>query len=250
MGRMDAARRARRVAIAVLVCACASTPKPPADRCVATAERPPRPTVACFESDEGQRYAGRVASLIAETLSGYHSHPGKAELSVGFDAEASVASVCADPVDGDRVAQRLPGAIAELRELPAAPACFANRRLDFAWESPEVTAEHVRVATRECRREIEGHRRRNLFCLEMQRCSEREVIERWDRGDRELRACVLGKIPLEMRVAESAEAHHFVPIAASSPDPDRAIEALEVCDALADREALVGCMREHGWVPR
>jgi len=247
---MGAARRARRVAIAALVTACASTPQPPADRCAAAVERPPRASVACFESDEGQRYAGRVASLIAETLSGYHSHPGSVELSVGFDADAGVASVCADSVEGPRIAWRLPTAIAEIRELPAAPACFANRRLDFAWESPEVTAEHVRVATRECRSEVEGHRRRNLYCLEMQRCSEREVIERWDRGDRELRSCVLRKIPLEMHAADSAESQQFVPIAGSPPDPERALDALETCEALGDRETLATCMREHGWVPR
>lgn len=247
---MVAAGRARRVAIAGLICACASSPRPVADPCVAAAERPPRPTAACFESEAGQRHAGRIATLIADALSGYHSHPGSAELSVGFDDAASVAFVCADSVDGDRIAGRLPGAVETVRALPAGPACFAGRRLDFAWESAEITSEHVRVATRECRRQIAEHRRRNLYCLEMQRCSEREVIERWERGDRELRSCVLEKIPLEMRLEGSDESHLFVPIAGAAPDPERAIEALEVCEAQADHETLVDCMQQRGWIPR
>ena len=248
---MGAARRSRRVAIAILSCACASPATPPAGQCRATAARAPLPSVECFESDEGQRHAGRIATAIADALMGYHSHPGSAELSVSFGDDASVASVCSDwGVEGTEIARRLPRAAELLAALPAGPGCFAGRRLDVAWESPEVTSEHVRQAIRECRRRVEGHRRRNLYCHEMQRCPVEEVIERWDRGDRELRSCVLEKVPLEMHLAGSAEAHHFVPTAGAGPDPDLAIQAMDLCEALADRDTMLGCMRRHGWEPR
>ena len=247
---MGAARRSTGVAIALVACACVSDASPVASPCTAQAERAPLPSLECFESDDGQRHAARVASAIGDTLTGYRSHPGSAALSVDFDGAASVASVCAASVEGEEIARRLPRTAARLRRLPAGPACFAGRRLDFAWESAEVTSEALRQATRECRRRIEGLRRRNLFCLEMQRCSEREVVERWDRGDRELRSCVLEKLPLEMTLAGSVEPHPFVPVAGSAPDPDLATQALQVCEALADRDTLIDCMRRHGWVPR
>jgi hypothetical protein len=247
---MGAARRAHRAAIAVLVCACASPTSPPAGRCLAAAGRAPRASPECIQDPEGERHAGRIASAIADALMGYHSHPGSAEFSVSFGADATVSSLCTDRVEGAEIARRVPRAFRRLEEMPAGPACFAGRRLDFAWESSDVTSEHVRQATRDCRRRIEGHRRRNLFCHETQRCSREEVVGRWDRGDQELRACVLEKVPLEMHLAGSAEAHHFVPEAGSVPDPELAVRALDVCEALADRDALVGCMREHGWEPR
>jgi hypothetical protein len=181
---------------------------------------------------------------------GYHSHPGATELSVTFGDDARVASLCTDRVEGREIARRVPDALRRLEDLPPGPACFAGRRLDFAWESPDVTSEHVREATRQCRDRIEGHRRRNLFCHDTQRCSLEEVVGRWDRGDRELRACVLEKVPLELHVAGSAEAHPFVPMTGTPPDPDLALRALELCEALAERDALVACMGEHGWEPR
>jgi hypothetical protein len=248
---MGGARRARRVSIALLVSACASPATPPGRECVAGAARPPLASVECFESEAGQRHAGRLALVIADALMGYHSHPGAADLSIGFGDDARVASVCSDwKVEGDEIARRLPGAAKQLKALPAGPECFAGRRLEFAWESPELTTAHVREAVGACRRQIEAHRRRNLYCHEMYRCPVEEVNERWDLADRELRACVLEKVPLEMHLAGSAEAHHFVPADGAAPDPDLAIRAMELCEELGDRDAMIACMREHGWEPR
>jgi hypothetical protein len=248
---MGEAGRSRRVAIAILACACAAPATSPETACLGAVARAPLPSASCLESDEGQRHAGLIASAIADALMGYHSHPGSAELSVGFGDDASVAFVCSESgADSTEIERRLPRAEAQLRELPAGPDCFAGRRLDFAWESPEVTHEHVRQAVRECRRRVEKHRRRNLFCHEMWRCPVEEVRERWDRGDRELRSCVLEKVPLEMHLDGSAEAHHFVPVTGAAPDPDRAIQAMELCEAQPDRETLIDCMRRHGWEPR
>jgi hypothetical protein len=248
---MGAAGWTRRIAVAVWVCACTSPATAPDGECLATAARAPLPSPACFESEAGQRYAGLIATEIGDALMGYRSHPGAADLSVGFADDASVASVCAgSKLQGDEIAKRLPEATERLKALPPGPRCFAGRRLEFAWESPEVTSAHVRQATRECRKQIEGHQRRNLFCHETYRCSVQEVTERWDRADRELRSCVLQKLPLEMHLAGSAEAHPFVPSAGAAPDPDLAIQAMDVCEALGDRDAMIGCMRQHGWEPR
>jgi hypothetical protein len=248
---MGAARRARRIAVAILVCACASPATSPNGACLATTARAPLPSVECFESDAGQRYAGLIAAEIGDALMGYTSHPGAADLSVGFAHDASVASVCTGwSVQGDEIAKRLPSATDRLKALPPGPRCFAGRRLEFVWESPEVTSAHVRQATRECRQQITGHQRRNLYCHETYRCPVQEVTERWERADRELRSCVLEKLPLEMHLAGSAEAHPFVPSAGGAPDPDLAIRAMDICEALGDREAMIGCMRQHGWEPR
>ena len=247
---MGAARRSAGVAIALFACACVSDASPAAAPCVARSLRAPLPSLECFESEDGQRHAALLAGALGETLSGYHSHPGAAELSVDFDDAAGVASVCADSVEGEQIARRLPRAAAGIRRLPAGPACLAGRRLDFAWQSPEVTSEELQQATRECRRRIEGYRRRNLFCLETQRCSDQEVRERWERADRALRSCVLEKVPLEMPLAGSAETRLFVPIAGSAPDPDLASEATQVCANLADPGALEDCMLRHGFEPR
>ncbi len=248
---MDAARRARRSVIAGLVCACASPATPPAGQCLAALSGSPLPSVECFESDAGQRYAGRIAMAIGDALMGYTSHPGAADLSIGFGDDASVTSVCSDRrVEGDEIARRLPSAADELKALPPGPQCFAGRRLEFTWESPDVTSAHVRQAIGECRQQIEEHRRRNLYCHEMYRCPVQEVVERWDRADRELRSCVLEKVPLEMHLAGSAEAHHFVPTAGAAPDPELAIRAMEICEALGQRDEMIGCMRGHGWEPR
>jgi hypothetical protein len=188
---------------------------------------------------------------LADALMGYRSHPGAADLSVAFGDDASVASVCSGSrVEGDMIAARLPRAAERLRALPSGPECFAGRRLEFAWESPEVTSLHVRQATRECRRRTERHRRQNLFCHETNRCPVEEVLERWKRADRELRSCMLEKVPLELHLAGSTESHHFVPASGAAPDPDLAIRAMESCDALVDHSAMIGCMREHGWEPR
>jgi len=248
---MGGAGRARRLSIALLLCACAGPATPPDAECVAGAARPPLASVECFESEAGQRHAGRLALVIADALMGYHSHPGAADLSIDFGDDARVASVCSDwRVEGDEIVRRLPGAAERLKALPAGPQCLAGRRLEFAWESPEVTTAHVREAVAACRRRIEVHRRRNLYCHEMFRCPVDEVNERWDLADRELRSCVLEKVPLEMHLAGSAEAHHFVPVGGAAPDPDLAIRAMEICEALGDRDVMIGCMREHGWEPR
>lgn len=245
---MGAARRARRVvASAALVCACASPPG--ADLCPPVAERAPLPSAECFRSEEGQSHAVLLSTAISDALMGYVSHPGSAELTVFFGDDAGVGSLCVDSLVGREIARRLPRADRELRALPPGPACFAGRRLDFAWESPEVTHARVREAVRECRRGVESHRRKNLFCHETQRCPVEQVSERWDRADRELQSCVLTKIPLELHVAGSAEAHHFVPDQ-PVPDPELAARALEVCEALPDHAAVVRCMREYGWQPK
>jgi hypothetical protein len=85
--------------------------------------------------------------------------------------------------------------------------------------------------------------------LETSHCPTDEVIARWERADRELRACLLAELPLALRLAGRSEPIYFVPIAEHDPDLDLAKRALDVCNALADREVMTACMRGNGWKP-
>jgi len=160
-----------------------------------------------------------------------------------------VASVCFDSVSGAVVARRVPEVAIRARDLPLAPACFAGRRLDFAWESEIATSEEVRQAVRACRREIRPHKRRIDWCRVGQHCSVSEVLDLQSGADRELRSCVLERIPLAMRTGVSREVLRFVPTPGEKPDPELALRAHHVCDGLPRRAEVVECMGRHGWRP-
>ena len=123
------------VGIGLAALGCAAPPVTRVEMCAPPAERPPRPAAECFHAAESQRYAGQLGGLIGETLSGWRSHPGAAELSAIFGDDGRVASLCFDSVSGAVVKRRVPDVAVRARDLPAAPACFAGHRIDFAWES-------------------------------------------------------------------------------------------------------------------
>jgi hypothetical protein len=244
------------LAWALACCTCATDPQTWVVGCSDPSERAPRPSAECFGDPESQRYAARLAGEIGEGLSGYASHPGSAELSVAFDGDARVSEVCFDSYRGGKIASRIPEAAQRVQALPAAPACFAGRRLDFAWESDDVTDEGVRLAVAECRRKVEPHRRKILFvkqsqgCYERKGCSGDEIRRRWDEADRELRSCVLDRVPLVMHTAEHRETLVFAPAEDEKPDPDEAVKAAAVCNGLPRPADVIECMRRRGWEPR
>ena len=250
------ARGRGHIAWAVATLACATSPEVRVERCSESEQLPPRPTAACFGEPEAQRYAALLAREIGDSLSGYRSHPGSAELRVAFAPDARIAQVCWDAFAGKKVPQRIPDAAERVQQLPAAPACFAGRRLDFAWESDVVTDEDVRGAVADCRHEIERYRRKILFILEAQSCHEAKgcsgdgIRRRWDEADRELRSCVLDRVPLVMRTGVTHETLVFDPSEDTKPDPDQAMRAAVVCDGLPQRPDVIECMGRHGWEPR
>jgi hypothetical protein len=244
------------LAWALAACGCTAPPETRVVQCAAPAERRPRPSAECFAALDSQRYAALLAGEIGDALSGHRSHPGAAALSVEFDADSRIAEVCFESFHGGRVARRIPEAAARVPSLPPAPACFAGRRLDFAWESEAVTDEAVRVATAECRRETRHHRRQVLFiheaqtCHEPMGCSGDEVRRRWAEADRALRSCVLERIPLVMRTGVTRETLVFDPAEHTTPDPDQAMQASAVCDGLPQPPDVIECMGRRGWEPR
>lgn len=195
------------------------------------------------------RYTAQLGAGIARALLARHSHQGSAQLSVDFGAAGEVESVCVQEARGDRVRRRVPTAAAEVRAMPAGPACLAGRRLDIAWESPRVTSEGIRSAKRACLRETASVKRRLHFCWVHYHCTEAQVVQLWRRADRDLRSCVLERVPLSVRVASRPGRIHFVPIAGVEPDPKQGIRSLSVCEGLPDLAAAEDCMRFHGWEP-
>jgi hypothetical protein len=255
VGEMSA-RGPRHIAWAMAALACASAPEIRVERCPDPAERLPRPAAACFAQPEAQRYSALLANEIADSLSGHRSYPGSAGLSVAFAPDTGAAQACFDTVDGKKVARRIVDAAERIQELPPAPACFAGHRLDFAWESDVVTGEDLRLAVADCRRRVERYRRKILFILEAQTCPEAKgcsgdsVRQRWNEADRELRSCVLDRVPLVMRTGVGHETLVFDPAEDTQPDPAEATRAAVVCDRLPHRSDVVECMERHGWEPR
>jgi hypothetical protein len=247
---MSALGRCARLAVALAALACATPPATRVELCPPPEQRPARPPASCFQEPDAQRYAGRLGGTIGEVLSGWHSHPGAAELSVVFGDGGDVASVCFDSVSGGPVARRIPDLADRLREHPAAPACFAGRRLDFAWESEVATTEEVRQAVRGCRREVRPLTRQLDWCRTAQHCPVTQTRALETRADRELRACVLAQVPLTMRTGVSREVLRFLPVPDLEPDPELALRAHRVCDGLPRRGDVVECMGRHGWEPR
>jgi hypothetical protein len=249
-------RGPRHIVWALAALACASAPEIRVERCSDPAERLPRPTAGCFAEPEAQRYSALLTHEIADSLSGHRSYPGSAELSVAFAPDSGAAQVCYDRFEGKQVARRIPDAAERVQELPPAPACFAGHRLDFAWESDVVTDEDLRLAVADCRHKVERYRRKILFILEAQSCYETKgcsgdaVRRRWDEADRELRSCVLDRVPLVMRTGVSHETLVFDPSKDAQPDPKQAMRAGVVCDGLPHRPDVVECMERHGWEPR
>src|SRR5262245_55872538 len=120
------------LASALATWGCAAGPETWVARCADPSDRPPRPSAECLGDPEAQRYAARLAGEVGDGLSGYRSHPGAADLSVAFDGDARVSEVCFESYRGGKVATRIPETAERVQALPAAPACFAGRRLDFA----------------------------------------------------------------------------------------------------------------------
>lgn len=235
---------------------CVTPPPTWVAQCADPSQRLPRPTAECFGEPGSQRYAALLAGEVGDALSARPSSPGSAALSVAFGGDGRVAEVCFESFEGIRVARRIPETAERVLALPPAPACFADRRLDLAWESDAVTDEAVRAATAECRRETQGHRRKILFILEAQSCYEPkgcsgdEIRRRWDDADRALRSCVLARVPLVMRTGVTHEALVFAPAADTTPDPDLALQAAAVCDGLPRPPDVIECMGRRGWEPR
>jgi hypothetical protein len=235
--------------LAVALLSCAAPDVTRVEMCPSPETRPPRPAPECFHSVESRRYVGRLGELIGDTLSGWRSHPGAAELTATFGGGGRVDSLCFDSVSGAVVARRIPDVAERLRELPAAPACFAGHRLDFAWESDVATSEDVREVVRACHRAIRPLTREIDWCRTAQHCPLTEVLDLRSEADRELRSCVLASVPLAMRTGVSREVLSFVPVPGGKPDPELAIRAHHVCDGLPRRADVVACMDRHGWRP-
>jgi len=239
-------------AFAFLSAAALGCARPPAHRiemCVAGEPARPPADPACTYGPKGRRFTAELGGAIGASLTGYSSHPGAARLRVDFDEGGGVEHACFGSVWGREVARRLPDAASAARSFSGAPACLAGRRLDFAWESPNVTTEHVRSVTRECQERVDPHRSRIEMCLYRQDCSVEKVRAMWQAADDALRACVLERVPLAIRSADAREGHSFVPIEGVPPSPARALRAGDLCEGLPDRPAVVECMRAHGWRP-
>jgi len=237
------------ISVGTMLIACASPRATRVEMCSPREARPARPAAECFESAESRRFVGQIGGAIGETLSGWRSHPGSAELTATFGGDGRVDSVCFDSVDGSMVARRIPDVADRLRAFPAAPACFAGHRLDFAWESDVASGAEVREAVRACHRTVRPLKRKIDWCRTAQGCALTEVLDLQSAADRELRSCVLASVPLAMRTGISREVLSFVPVPGEKPDPELAIRAHHVCDGLPRPADVVDCMDRHGWMP-
>jgi hypothetical protein len=85
------------------------------------------------------------------------------------------------------------------------------------------------------------------WCRIAQHCPVEKTRRLESEADRELRSCVLEKVPLTMRTGVSREVLRFLPIEDQKPDPKLALRAHRVCDWLPRREDVVECMDRHGW---
>jgi len=235
--------------VALAALACAKPTETRLEMCSPPPERPARPAAECFQSTESLRYAGRLGGLIGETLTGWRSHPGAAELSATFGDDGRVASMCFDSIDGEVVARRTLDVAERALELPPAPACFAGHRLDFAWQSEVATSEEVRQVVRTCRREIRPLTRRIHWCRVGQHCSVDKMRKLTSEADLELRSCVLESVPLAMRTGVSREVMTFLPSVGAEPDPELAVRAHRVCNGLPHQDDVIECMNRHGWRP-
>src|SRR5262245_14357281 len=184
-GRMRALAGLAPIATALAALACAAPSVTRVEMCAPPAERPARPAAECFLDADSRRYVGQLGGLIGDTLSGWRSHPGSAELSAIFADDGSLATLCFDSVAGKEVARRVPDVAVRARDLPTAPTCLAGHRLDFAWESEVATSEEVREAVRSCRREVSPLTRRIDWCRTAQHCSVEQVLGLESQAERE-----------------------------------------------------------------
>ena len=226
---------------------CVTTPETPL--CPPPEEREPAISRECLEQEEGRSYIRRAGSGVADGLMGWRSHSGTATVSIGFDEDSTVASVCLRDMSGDAVRRRARRAAAEAWRLPAAPACFAQRRVDFAWESPIVTDEDIRVAKAGCKGEAAPPHRAISFCRWRQDCTQQALERLKGEGNRLLSECVLRVLPIALRVPDAGETIFFLPSAGASPDAQKALNALAACEDPEDRASALECMQLRGWQP-
>jgi len=233
----------------LLVSLLACVVPPAVEVCPPRVDQKPPPTVDCLESAEGLSYTTQAARGIGDDLMGWVSYPGEAMLSVEFADDTKIDSVCVRRSSGDQVKKRVPRAVERVRKLPPAPACFAGRRLEFQWQSPVLTDHELRSAISECRKGSVA-RRAARFCRVGLHCSIEEYRQTWAIADREVRACVLHRIPITLNLESTQEVLYFRPIdPIRPPDPTMAMGALDVCSRWQERSEAVGCMFAHGWRP-
>jgi hypothetical protein len=235
--------------LALAAIACTRPPESRVEMCLANEPTQPGAEPSCVYGLEGRRFTAELGGAVGASLTGYRSYPGAARLQVEFDESGAVDRVCFTAVRGAQIAKRLPEAADHVRTLPPAPACFAGRRLDFAWQSPPVTSAAIVEATRVCQERVDPVRSRIHWCHERQHCKLDEVRALWDRADAALRSCVLEQIPLEIRSADSREPRPFVPLDGAPPDPELAVRASEQCEGLPDAPSVASCMHLLGWRP-
>jgi hypothetical protein len=225
--------------------ACATGPE--ISGCPPRSEQKPAPTLECLGDETTHVYLQDAAADFADRLMGWHSHPGTATVSIEFAAGANVESVCLRETSGDRVGSRARRAAVRVWKLPVAPACLAGRRIEFSWESPDVTREHVRAASWDCKDDAAAHMRAIDFCEVAQHCQQTEFWSLRDAADRVHSQCVLKRLPIAITVADPSETVFFLPVEGAEPDAQDALDALASCDNAEDRSVGVSCMLERGW---
>lgn len=251
---MAAAIRTRRATVLALALAligtaastltCASAP--PVASCPARADQNPAPAPACLAQAESRRFLLDAGHRLGDALMSWRSQPGAVTLAVSFAGDASVDSVCLRDREGVVMADRVRRAAARLARRDA-PACFANRRIEFAWQSPDVTGYQIAQAKRECDADADAPRDIIDACYWMQSCQVEEVERLWREADDRVAECVLQRVPISIVADDTPAVALFLPADGTTPDARNALDALAECDGRASQEEGVACMARLGW---
>jgi hypothetical protein len=205
-------------------------------------ERPPI-TKECRLQAGSQLYMRDIVDRFASKFDGLRSYPGQLDLSIAYAADASIESVCLRQKSGEQVERRGPRAVRALRNVGSAPACFADRRIEIEWSSALITHTELRAALRHCGAWSTPTQALRA-CTNSCSMEERALLSR---NDERVLTCLSTVLPLAIGWRGSDELVSFLPRADVVPSSDRAFYATRVCSGMAERAAVVSCMRHMGW---
>jgi hypothetical protein len=237
-----------RVAIALgcvlALSTCASAP--PVANCPARELQNPAPTLECLAETSARKFLLDSGHEVGDVLMGWRAQPGGATLALSFDSDSAVDSVCLREREGLVQADRIRRAAARLQSSQA-PSCFAGRRVEFAWESPTVTAWQIREAELQCNSDARPIVRVLEMCRTTQTCQKSEIYRLERQADEHVERCVLQRVPISIVATDTPDVALFLPVSGTQPAAKDALESLEACDSSDRLDAGVSCMAARGW---